>query len=82
MMSESERDGALSLLAVCGISGPVIYAVVVIILGLLRPGYNRVIQVMSELGEVGAPNAIIIMNTVGFPLLGIQIIAFGLHHFF
>jgi len=35
---------------------------------------------MSELGEVGAPNAII-MNTVGFPLLGLLMIAFafGLH---
>ena len=56
-MSESERDGTLSLLAVCGITGPVIYAVVVIILGLLRLGYNHVTQIMSELGEVGAPNA-------------------------
>jgi len=35
---------------------------------------------MSELGEVGEPNAIV-MNTMGFPLLGLLLIAFaiGLH---
>jgi len=70
----------LRLLAICGVIGPVIYAIVVLTLGLLRPGYNPVTQSMSEFGEVGAPNAIV-MNAAGFILLGLLMIAFtfGLH---
>jgi hypothetical membrane protein len=68
------------LLAICGIIGPILFAIVVIILGLLRPGYDHITQSISELGEAGGPNAII-MNTVGFALLGVLMIAFafGLH---
>ena len=68
------------MLAVCGIVGPILYTIVMIAIGLLRPGYNHLTQFMSELGEVGGTNAII-MNTAGFILLGFFIIAFafGLH---
>jgi hypothetical membrane protein len=79
-MSESQSDSALSLLAICGITGPILDSIIVITLGLFRPNYNHVTQIMSELGEVGAPNALI-MNTAGFILLGLLMIsfAFGLH---
>jgi hypothetical membrane protein len=79
-MSESQSDRALSLQAICGIIGPISYAVVVIALGFFQPGYNHVTQSMSELGAVDAPNAIL-MNTAGFALLGLLLIAFavGLH---
>lgn len=79
-MSGSQPDSDLSLLAICGIIGPVLYTIVVITLGLLRLEYNHVTQSMSELGEFGASNAII-MNTAGFTLLGLMMIifAFGLH---
>ena len=78
--SGTRPDSTQRLLAICGIIGPISYAIVVIILGFLQPGYSHVTQSMSELGEVGAPNAII-MNTAGFPLLGLLMIAFafGLH---
>ncbi|NYT00478.1 MAG: DUF998 domain-containing protein [Methanocellales archaeon] len=68
------------ILAICGIVGPIVYTSIMIAIGLLRPGYNHLTQPMSELGEVGGPNAII-MNTAGFMLLGFFIIAFafGLH---
>ncbi|MDD2777281.1 MAG: DUF998 domain-containing protein [Methanocellales archaeon] len=68
------------MLAICGIVGPILYTIVLIAIGLLRPGYNHLKQFMSELGEVGGPNAII-MNTIGFMLLGVLMIAFslGLH---
>jgi hypothetical membrane protein len=68
------------LLAVCGIIGPIIYTIVVIILATLRPGYSHITQMMSELGAAGAPNALI-MNTAGFILLGVLITGFsvGLH---
>lgn len=80
-MSKRKLDITLTILAVCGIIGPIIYTTVLFTLGLLQPSYNHVTQYMSELGEVGAPNAII-MNTLGFPILGLFLIAFafGLHH--
>ena len=65
------------LLALCGIIGPISYAIMVVVLGSLWTGYNHVTQSMSELGAVGAPHAIY-MNTMGFPLLGALLIAFSL----
>jgi len=78
--SGNRPDSTQRLLAICGITGPILYTIVVIVLGLLRPDYDHVMQSMSELGEVGSSNAII-MNTAGFALLGVLMIAFafGLH---
>ena len=39
------------ILAIGGIIGPIIYAIVLTIVGLLRPGYSHISQVMSELGK-------------------------------
>jgi hypothetical membrane protein len=63
----------------CGIIGPILFTGVVIILGLLRPGYSHVSQAISELGENGAPNAII--QDTNFIIFGLLVIAFayGLH---
>ncbi len=78
--SSTPTDRTQSLLAICGIIGPVIYTIIVIIMGFLHPDYNHVTQYMSELGAVGAPYAVI-MNTLGLPLLGLLTIFFaiGLH---
>jgi len=78
--SSTRQASTQRLLAICGIIAPILYAIVVIILGLLRPGYDHIAQSMSQLGEVGGPDAII-MNTAGFALLGALMIAFafGLH---
>lgn len=67
-------------MAICGFIGPIIYSIVVIIIGYLRPDYNHVTQHMSVLGEAGGPNAIV-MNIAGLALLGLLMIAFsfGLH---
>ena len=65
------------VLSVGGIIAPVSYTVVAIVLGLLWSGYSHVTQAISELGGVGAPNAVI-MNTAGFALTGILIIVFAL----
>jgi hypothetical membrane protein len=53
--------------------------VVILVFGLLRPGYDPIRQYMSELGEVGAPNAIAFIMPEF--LLGLMMIAFafGLH---
>jgi len=57
--------------------GPIIFTIVVFSLAFMRPGYSHVSQLMSELGETGAPNAIV-MNTLGTPLLGVSILMFAL----
>jgi hypothetical membrane protein len=73
------KNNALRLLASCGIIGPIFFTTVVIILGAIRPGYSHVAQAISELGEVGAPNAII--QDINFVVYGVLILAFalGLH---
>jgi len=65
--------------ALAGIIAVVLYVGSVIIISSVRPGYSHTRQVLSELGEIGAPNAII-MNGV-FISVGILLIAFsiGLH---
>jgi len=64
------------LLAFCGVIGPITYAIILTILGLLWSGYDPIAQYMSELGAVDAPHAIV-MNVMGFQLLGISMIGFG-----
>jgi len=65
------------LLAVCGIAGPVIYAIVIVVLGSLEPNYSHLSQTMSVLGDADARYSIV-MNTAGIPLLGVLIIAFAI----
>jgi hypothetical membrane protein len=68
------------MLAICGVIAPISYTIMMIVLGFLWPGYDPATQFISELGGVGAPNAII--YAAGFALTGILItaFAFGLHH--
>lgn len=70
------KRGVQRLLAVCGIIGPILFTIVLVILGFFQSGYNHVTQYMSELGAVNAPYAIV-MNAAGFCLLGFLIIAFA-----
>ena len=65
------------LLAICGIAGPVLYVIVLITLGALEPNYSHLSQTMSELGAVDAKYSIV-MNTAGFSLLGLLLIAFAI----
>lgn len=67
------------LFALSGVIGPFLFTGVVIIVGLLRPGYSHVSQTISELGEVGAPYATI--QDANFVVFGLLVIAFayGLH---
>jgi hypothetical membrane protein len=62
--------------AISGIAAPVIFTLTVGILGFIQPGYSHLSQLMSELGETGAPYAII-MNVLGFGLFGILIVGFA-----
>jgi len=77
--STMRNDSLTRALALCGIVGPIQFIVVPLVSGLLRSGYDPMSQYMSELGAVGAPNAIVWFMTEF--LLGLMMIAFafGLH---
>jgi len=59
-----------------GMAAPVLYVTVVLVLGYLTPGYNPITQLMSELGETGAPYAIV-MNLAGIGLSGLLLVLFA-----
>ena len=65
--------------AVCGVVAPILFTVTVIIGGLLRPGYSHIIQAVSELFEVGAPNKAFIAIMLIICNILLIIFAFGLH---
>ena len=70
-------DNTQRLLAICGIIGPVSYVIVLITLGSLEPGYSHLRQAMSTLGSPDARYPVI-MNTAGFGLLGLMMVALAL----
>jgi hypothetical membrane protein len=75
MSKESNgSDNTQRLLAICGIIGPVSFAIVLITLGSLEPGYSHVTQAMSTLGAPGARYPLI-MNIAGLGLLGLMMVA-------
>jgi hypothetical membrane protein len=74
------KTNTLHILALCGVVGPLLFTLVLLVLGILAAPYNHVAQYMSELGATGVPYAIV-MNAAGFIMLGCCIIlsALGLH---
>jgi len=75
-MKTKSFDKKSAALAICGIVGPITYAVVLTVIGMLWEGYNPVRQGMSELGAANAPHSFF-MNVFGFQLLGVCMAAFG-----
>jgi hypothetical membrane protein len=72
-----DRRPVTAALAAAGIAGPVIFAVVALVLGLLRPGYSFVADPVVKL--VAGPGGWV--QHVSFVVLGLLMIAFaiGLH---
>lgn len=70
----SRNDSTLRVLAVAGITAPLLFGILLVAAGLLRPGYDHIADYISELG-VGA-NAWV-MNT-NFLLTGLLLAAFSL----
>jgi hypothetical membrane protein len=66
----------MRILALGGITGPVLFAVVVLVLGAQRPGYSHLQHFISELGVPGTPHAAL-MNYAGFVPAGLMLAAFG-----
>lgn len=79
-LADPRCKSRVRVIAAASILGPIFYALLVLTLGALQPGYNHITDVMSRLGASGAQNAWA-MNLLGFQLLGVIIIAFavGLH---
>jgi hypothetical membrane protein len=63
------------LLLLCGVAGPLLFAVMTAVVGTTRSSYSHVSQFISELGETGAEFAWV-MNWFGFLLSGALILIF------
>jgi len=72
--------GLRKWLAFGGVLAPLVFVGAVIVTAAGRPEYHHATQAISELGEVGSPNAAL-MNYGGFMLYGLLIVglAAGLH---
>lgn len=72
--------GPRKWLALGGVLAPLVFVGAVVVTAAGRPEYHHATQTISELGEVGAPNAAL-MNYGGFLLYGLLIVglAAGLH---
>jgi hypothetical membrane protein len=66
----------LSFSVISGVIAPILISIVLIVIGFFHPNYNHFTQYMSELGAIEAPYGLI-LNTIGFPLLGMLIIFFA-----
>lgn len=67
----------MRVLALGGVAGPILFALVVVVCAALRPDYSHSMQVMSALGETGGPNALL-MNALGFVPSGLLLVGFAL----
>ena len=76
LSTSKQSDSTLKSLAICGIISPLLWNFLVYTLGVIYPGYNHVLQYMSELGAIGSPVASI-FNLLGFGLTGILGLAFA-----
>lgn len=76
-MPDYPKDELQKFLAIAGIAGPIIYFVVLNVLGFLQEGYNPIINYLSELGAVDAPFGPV-MQFAGFSLMGVFILLFSI----
>jgi len=69
------RTGVARLAAIGGVAGPILFATVVIVAGVIYDGYSHVSQKISELGGDGADHAIV--QNVNFIVLGGLVLGFA-----
>lgn len=76
--ANSEREW----LSLVGIAVPVLFWIIVLGLGFLRPGYSHISDVVSDLAAVNAPYAVV--QQVNLVVLGVSIlaVAIGLDRYF
>ena len=72
-MERSRGINQRVLLGWAGMAGPVLFSMVVIILGFLQPGYNHIEDPISALGEAGAANPL--FQSINFIVFGLLVMA-------
>lgn len=70
-----EWNGAVRLLALGGVLGPVLFVAIVIVAGFLYDGYSHVSQAISELGGEGAEYAL--LQNINFLAIGVFTLGFA-----
>ncbi len=77
--NRTNPDKMLRFPALCGISAPIIFVIVMIVAGFFYEDYSHVTQAISELGGVEAQYPIV--QNANFIVFGILVVAFafGLH---
>jgi hypothetical membrane protein len=69
------KTRTIILFSICGIAAPILLTTVVIIEGMLYPGYSHVTQTVSELGVAGSPVAL--LHNVSSFVIGVLLISFA-----
>lgn len=72
-----QASGMLCAGLLCGLVAPVIWAAMIVITGELRPGFDHVVQYISELGERGSSTEIL-MRYGGFVATGVMHFGYAL----
>ncbi len=73
--SVGERGRAVQLAALGGVIGPILFAVLVIVGGVVYDGYSHVAQKISELGGEGAEYAL--LQNLNFLMMGVLVLGFA-----
>ena len=53
-VGHDNRDTTVRILAICGIAGPIVFAILVTVAGLIYQDYSHLTQAVSDLGGVEA----------------------------
>ncbi|MFX1425346.1 MAG: hypothetical protein ACFFBE_02760 [Promethearchaeota archaeon] len=70
-------NNTLKFIMLSGLIGPILFFAVLTTLGIMWEGYDPISTGMSEIGAVDSPFKVM-MNYLGFSLLGIFIIIFSI----
>jgi hypothetical membrane protein len=74
-VASRRRFRLITISAFSGILGPIVFTIVIVILGFQWHGYNHLTQAISELGATNAPN--MNLQAANFVVLGILTILFA-----
>lgn len=75
--AHASRIPTTRILALGGVAGPILFAVITTVAAALRPGYSHITSFISELGAPGTPHAAL-MNYLGFVPTGLFLTTFGI----
>lgn len=76
LKSRANQDNLVTLLALCGVAAPIIFAILLTVAGIFYEGYSHVAQAVSELGGVEARYPFI--QSTSFFVIGVLFLGFAL----